>query len=62
MDFFKSIFDSVSDFFSAKSRYDLSDFQKKKLLHEYHMFYGRCRMVVGSFFRFAIYFCENEMK
>ena len=40
MDFLRDILDKISDLLGIGSRYELSEFQKKKLLHEFKMFYG----------------------
>ena len=37
----RDILDSISDIFSPISRAQLSDFQKRKILHEFNTFYGK---------------------
>ena len=44
MDDIRGFFSKLGDFLGLGPKSELSDFQKKKLLHEFHTFYGKCHL------------------
>ncbi|KAK2149574.1 hypothetical protein LSH36_446g02050 [Paralvinella palmiformis] len=48
MSFFRDILNAIADIFNPISRVQLSDFQKRKILHEFDTFYGIQVLIVLS--------------
>ena len=48
MSFFSRILEAVKDAFNLPINPELSEFQKRKLLHEFRLFYGKLTFFVTS--------------
>ena len=50
MAFLKDLFVKIENVFTGESAPELSEFQKKKIMHEFHVFYGEKIMSTLAFY------------
>ena len=49
MGFFYNLFEALKDAFNFPINPELSEFQRKKLMHEFHLFYGKHSLRISKF-------------